>query len=157
MVSEKLKKIIFKKLSIDLQEFKVIQYNGSIWVIDSKNIKWIFEYFPENKKLFWKYDFFNNFFDLFSLEMDKFEPLLLEWFQNNIKCTIEHTVGLDMTWDFLIGDVLNCVVKEIGYLRGEQETTVREVIGCKSTKKDKTYQPIRDILDSNEKKIKLFS
>jgi hypothetical protein len=74
-----LKKIVFRKLNQDLSKVEIIlSENQSIWFIDRANKYWYFE-LEKSGKLWWRYEFFTNFFPLFCLEIDEFQPLLSEW------------------------------------------------------------------------------
>jgi hypothetical protein len=78
-INDKLKKIIFNKLDNDLSHAEIILHdNESIWLIDRDNKYWYLE-FEKSGKLWWKYQFFTNFFQLFSLEKSEFEPIIKEW------------------------------------------------------------------------------
>ena len=66
MISEKLKSVIFDKLYQDLKHCEIIPYDGSIYIIARDNKFWYFEY-DKGGTLWWRYDFFNTFFELFSL------------------------------------------------------------------------------------------
>ena len=78
MISEKLKSVIFDKLYQDLKHCEIIPYDGSIYIIARDNKFWYFEY-DKGGTLWWRYDFFNTFFELFSLTYKQFQPILGEW------------------------------------------------------------------------------
>jgi hypothetical protein len=74
-----LKKIVFRKLNQDLSKVEIIvAENKSIWFIDRANKYWYFE-LEKSGKLWWRYEFFTDFFSLFCLEVNEFQPLLSEW------------------------------------------------------------------------------
>jgi len=78
-MNPRLKKIIFSKLNDDLSKVEIIlSENQSIWFIDRANKYWYFE-LEKSGKLWWRYEFFTDFFILFSLKIDEFQPLLSEW------------------------------------------------------------------------------
>jgi len=56
MINDRLKKIIFKKLTSDLSHVEVIPYDEGTWLIDRDN-KYLFLYLS-NESLWWRYDFF---------------------------------------------------------------------------------------------------
>jgi len=78
-MDSRLKKIIFKKLNKDLSKVEIIlAENQSIWFIDRANKYWYFE-LEKSGKLWWRYEFFTDFFILFCLEVNEFQPILSEW------------------------------------------------------------------------------
>lgn len=74
----RVKRIIVNKLYEDLAEVELIPYRDSIWFINKKEKRWIFQYQKEGH-LFWSRDFFQSFFRLFSLDWAIYEPVILEW------------------------------------------------------------------------------
>ena len=77
-LKKKLKKIIFRKLYEDLSGVEIIQHNGSIWFIDREKSYWYLEYWKDGT-LYWRYSFFDEFFNLFSMEMDEYEQVIVDW------------------------------------------------------------------------------
>jgi hypothetical protein len=75
----RLKNIIKKKLNNDLSSVSIIDYSGSIWFIDAKSKYWYLELYKKTKTLWWRLDFFENFFTLFSMEQREFVPIIIEW------------------------------------------------------------------------------
>ena len=90
-----LKKIVLRKLNQDLSKVEIIlSENQSIWFIDRANKYWYFE-LEKSGKLWWRYEFFTNFFPLFCLEIDEFQPLLSEWVEGILNCGVSAT-GADI-------------------------------------------------------------
>jgi hypothetical protein len=88
-----LKKIVFRKLNQDLSKVEIIlSENQSIWFIDRANKYWYFE-LEKSGKLWWRYEFFTNFFPLFCLEIDEFQPLLSEWVEGILNCGVSTTTS----------------------------------------------------------------
>ena len=108
MVSDRLKDIIFKKLYKELSKVEIIPYKDSVYFIDRDNEYWYFEY-EKKGKLWWRYNFFLNFFVLFSLEPHEYEKVMGEW----------------------VEEVLNCKVNTTTKYHGQQEQQVEEVLNCK--------------------------
>ena len=91
-----LKKIVFRKLNQDLSKVEIIlSENQSIWFIDRANKYWYFE-LEKSGKLWWRYEFFTNFFPLFCLEIDEFQPLLSEWVEGILNRGVSTTGDLGM-------------------------------------------------------------
>jgi hypothetical protein len=109
-MNPRLKKIIFDKLNEDLSTVEIIvAENKSIWFIDRANKYWYFE-LEKSGKLWWRYEFFIDFFILFSLKTDEFQPLLSEWVEGVLNCRVSATL-----WDgggarWAVEGVLNCRV-----------------------------------------------
>lgn len=130
MISDKLKQIIFNELYTQLKDVEIIPYNGSVWFINRSEKYWYLE-LNSNNHLWWRYSFFVDFFQLFSLEIYQIEPLIREWTEWVLNRGV---IKVDSLWtpnSKLIGDVLNHKITktEIGYY------------GCR--------QLIEDMLDSN--------
>jgi hypothetical protein len=78
-MDSRLKKIIFKKLNRDLEKCEIIfAENQSIWFIDRASKYWYFE-LEKSGKLWWRYEFFTDFFIIFDLENKDFQPILSQW------------------------------------------------------------------------------
>ena len=78
-MNPRLKNIIKNKLSEDLSSVSIINYNGSIWFIDPKSKYWYLELYKKTKTLWWRLDFFEDFFILFGMEQREFVPIIIEW------------------------------------------------------------------------------
>jgi hypothetical protein len=89
-MNDRLKNIIFKKLYEDLSNVEIIPYNNSIWFIDREKKHWYFEY-EKSGILWWRYDFFKNFFNLFSFEKNDYEPIISEWVEEVLNYKVETT------------------------------------------------------------------
>jgi len=89
-INDRFKRIIFKKLVKDLSHVEVIPYKGSIWFIDRDKKYWYFE-LKNNGSLWWRYNFFDRFFQAFSLEQSDYEPLIAEWVEEVLKRKVNMT------------------------------------------------------------------
>jgi hypothetical protein len=95
-MNPRLKKIIFSKLNDDLSKVEIIvSENKSIWFIDRANKYWYFE-LEKSGKLWWRYEFFTDFFPLFCLGVNEFQPLLSEWVEGILNCGVSATGDLGM-------------------------------------------------------------
>jgi len=94
---ERLKRIIFKKLDQDLGQAEIIvDDNKSIWFIDRANKYWYLE-LRSSGTLWWRYTFFNDFFPLFGMVREEYEPVIAEWVGEVLKRGVYSTqcnVGL---------------------------------------------------------------
>ena len=93
---QRLKEIVFKKLNQDLSKVEIIvAENKSIWFIDRANKYWYFE-LEKSGKLWWRYEFFTDFFILFCLEVNEFQPILSEWVEGILNRGVSATGDLGM-------------------------------------------------------------
>ena len=119
-----LKKIVFRKLNQDLSKIEIIlSENQSIWFIDRANKYWYFE-LEKSGKLWWRYEFFTNFFPLFCLEVNEFQPLLSEWVEGILNRGVSATGDLGMERISTVESILNH-----GYRKGSRK--VDEVLNHK--------------------------
>ena len=129
-INDRLKNIIFKKLYNDLSHVEIIPYEGDIWFID-RNIKYWYLELKNNGKLWWRSNFFDRFFQAFSLERNNYESLIAEWVEevlNNKVNTIDGGVG---SGDFRVEEVLNNKVNTIDNRFHIPSPSVEEVLNRK--------------------------
>jgi len=149
-ISNKLKKVIFKKLYKDLSHVDIIPYNDSIWFIDKGNSYWYFEFENDSKQLWWRYDFFTDYFNLFSMEEKTFVPILSEWVEN----ILNHKVNeIDRHFFFrghIVEEMLNCNV-ETTSSSSTPFFRVEEILNCKveTTTSSQTFllQRVEEVLN----------
>jgi hypothetical protein len=147
MIHDKLKKIIFNKLYKDLSKVEIIDYCDSIWFIDRDNKYWYFEY-EKVGRLYWRYDFFPNFFSVFSLERNEFESIISEWIEEVLNCKVNAKSSGLFSNNSWVEDALNYKVDtthphklnrertvedtlNITLIRGQNLRNVDEVLDCK--------------------------
>ena len=130
MVSDRLKDIIFKKLYKELSKVEIIPYKDSVYFIDRDNVYWYFEY-EKKGKLWWRYNFFLNFFVLFSLEPHEYEKVMGEWVEEVINCKVNTTDNGIRNMIIKVEEVLNCKVNTTTKYHGQQEQQVEEALNCK--------------------------
>jgi hypothetical protein len=134
MVSDRLKEVIFNKLYSELSHLEIIEYKGEIWFIDREDSRWYFIY-NTNGTMWWKYGFFCNFFEFFSItERDKFGPILSSWVEEVLNCRVTTTRFFRGQNPMQVEDVLNCRVITINYKDMLLEKTVESVLNHKVTK-----------------------
>ena len=110
----RIKKIIFSKLYEDLAQVEIIPCDNSLWFIDRENKCWFLEYNLLWGSLWWRLDFFRNFFNLFSMKIDEYEPYICEWVEEVLNCKVYEMRGGTMYSDSSVEEVLNCKVYELG-------------------------------------------
>jgi hypothetical protein len=106
MVTDKLKQLIFKQLYKELGNVEIIPYNGSIWFIDRQEKYWYFD-FENSGALYWRYGFFPNFFEMFSLEREDFEPILASWVEEVLNHKVSTTAFVEIFSCGAVEEVLN--------------------------------------------------
>jgi hypothetical protein len=88
----------------------IINYNGSIWFIDPKLKYWYLELYKKTKTLWWRLDFFEDFFILFGMEQREFVPIIIEWVEEVLNGKVASTFKALNTKSGKVEEVLNCEV-----------------------------------------------
>jgi len=117
MITDKFKRIIFDKLTSDLSEVDIIFHNDSLWFINREKKYWYLE-LEKSGKLYWRWQFFTNFFSPFTMERNEYEPLIKEWVESVLNCGVITTVLRKGENSPMVESVLNCGVT----------TTVKKVV-----------------------------
>ena len=98
----KLKKLIFKKIYDDLADAEVIEYGGNIWFIKREDPYFYLEY-EHTGVLWYDWDFFKNFFSLFSMNKIDFQPIILDDIQQEDiqqeKIKEKNTINRHISWE----------------------------------------------------------
>jgi hypothetical protein len=123
----RLKKIIFNKLYEDLKHAEIIPYKDSIWFIDREKKYWYLEY-EKSGHLWWKYDFFTNFFMLFSMERSEFELVIADWVEEVLNFKVDTTGLLSFIPINWVEEVLNFKVDTTYWWSIENDIMVEEVL-----------------------------
>jgi hypothetical protein len=129
-INDRLKNIIFKKLYNDLSHVEIIPYEGDIWFID-RNIKYWYLELKNNGKLWWRSNFFDRFFQAFSLERIDYESLIAEWVEEVLNNKVNTTQGFPFRIDDVVEEVLNNKVNTTIPLPNPPTNRVEEVLNRK--------------------------
>ena len=129
-MNEKLKKIIFKKLYEDLSGVEIIQHNDSIWFIDRDEKYWYLEYIKDGT-LYWRYSFFNNFFNLFSTQFDEYEQVIVNWVEEVLNCKVVTPTFTITAMENTVEEVLNYKVVTPYFNKFRWMLEVEEVLNYK--------------------------
>jgi hypothetical protein len=152
VMNEKLKKIIFRKLYEDLSGVEIIQHHDSIWFIDRDKKFWYLEY-QNGGKLYWRYPFFGEFFNLFSMEMDVYEQVIVDWVEEVLNSKVITPRGSKSHSNDWVEEVLNCKVVTPGIDAALYDLRVEEVLNSKVVTPDmsqKNYEPmVGEVLNGN--------
>jgi hypothetical protein len=127
-MNPKLKQIIKNKLSEDFSSVSIINYNGSIWFIDPKSKYWYLELYKKTKTLWWRLDFFEDFFILFGMEQNEFAPIISEWVEEVLNGKIVSIPRCGAASKRRVEEVLNCEVVSTGSQLGSGWGLVEEVL-----------------------------
>ena len=127
MVPDRLKKIIFRKLYDDLSHMEIISFRNSIWFIDREEKYWYFE-LQSDGTLWWRYQFFSDFFILFSLERDDYQSILARWVEEVLNSRVNKAYEAEHYEDSQVEEVLNSRVYTTLVARGGNGWKVEEVL-----------------------------
>ena len=130
MIPDRLKKIIFRKLYNDLSHVEIIPFNNSIWFVDRDEKYWYFE-LQKDGTLWWRYQFFSEFFVMFSLVRDEFQSILAEWVEEVLNSRVIKTYKLDIDSFTRVEEVLNSKVNTTPCVSGSLQEKVDEVLNSR--------------------------
>ena len=155
MVPDRLKKIIFRKLYDDLSHVEIIPFNNSIWFVDRDEKYWYFE-LQKDGTLWWRYQFFSDFFIMFSLVRDEFQSILAEWVEE----VLNSRVYITKVWRGIDSNgmevVLNSRVDTTLHGAGKEFPMVEEVLNSRVIKTSEHYfkesETVEDVLNSRVNK-----
>ena len=103
----RLKKRIFDKLYNDLKDVEIIDCGDYIWFVDRDKEYWYLQY-KKSGDLWWRYQFFDNFFLLFSMERLQYEQVIADWVEEVLNCKVDTTFSPVMYISVEVEEVLNC-------------------------------------------------
>ena len=126
-MDKKLKKIIFKKLYEDLSGVEIIHHEDSIWFIDRDKKFWYLEY-QNGGELYWRYPFFGDFFNLFSMEIDEYEQVISDWVEEVLNCKVVTPCFPTSRVKAKVEEVLNCKVVTSKQIRFSNPILVEKVL-----------------------------
>ena len=130
VITDRLKQIIFKHLYRELGDCEIIPYNGSTWFINRDNKHWYLE-LDESGALWWRYDFFNSFFQIFSMSSGDFCPVLSSWVEEVLNHKVSTTELYDGQARILVEEVLNHKVSTTVSIKPPSTMEVEEVLNHK--------------------------
>jgi hypothetical protein len=160
-MNPRLKNIIKNKLSEDLSSVSIIDYSGSIWFIDAKSKYWYLEVYKKTKTLWWRLDFFEDFFTLFGMEQREFVPIIIEWVEEVLngkvvsslkafnpksekveevlKGEVVSTQGTSGSFRMEVEEVLKGEVVSTLRQKLRQETQVKEILNTEAASTDQMF------------------
>jgi len=156
-VSPRIKEIIFNKLLNDMKNAEIIEDNDDIWAIDPDEKYWYFQ-LKKDGTLWWRWDFFNDFFKLFSLEKNEYEPILRDMVEHILNRQVKAS-----NWDPAAAqqraeDVIDRKIKTSTAVGHRTLNTIKNVIDRKVKRSERMMAgmriPVDAVLDRRNKKIK---
>ena len=153
-MNPRLKQIIKNKLSEDFSSVSIIDYNGSIWFIDAKSKYWYLELYKKTKTLWWRLDFFEDFFILFGMEQREFVPIIIEWVEEVLNSRVYITKvwrGIDSNGveEVLNGEVVSTQGTPGSFRMEVEEVLKSEVVSTYRQKLRQEFQ-VEEILNTKE-------
>ena len=106
MVSDRLKKFIFDKLYKELSHLEIIPYDNSLFFIDRKEKYWYLE-LENNGTLYWRFGFFSEFFQPFSMESPVYVKIISDWVEEVLNHKVSTTIVKNISFPFKVEEVLN--------------------------------------------------
>lgn len=136
MVSERLRNIIFNRLYKELGHVEIIPYEGSLYFMDREKKEWYLEYGNDyHRTLWWKFNFFNEFFSVFSLEHTEYSKIIGLWVGEVLNSKIGKTDYVYFYPKSAVenvlrynGELLNYKVEKTYVSYGKFQSTVDEIL-----------------------------
>ena len=132
-MNDRLKKIIFKKLSKHISEIDIVfvQETDSVFFIDIEDEYWYFE-LEKSGLLWWKLDFFRIFFKMFSIEFTEYDELVKNWFEKFISLDVKSTQLSTMHKEANTQYFLPEIIKKINRSETNQRIKIKDLINKKN-------------------------
>ena len=105
-MTDNLKQFIFNNLIKDLSNVEIIRHDESLWFINRENKYWYLE-LVKTGKLYWRYQFFSEFFDMYSIDRDVYEPIIKEFVELVLNCDVSSTKTTMAVSSKMVFTVLN--------------------------------------------------
>jgi len=106
MISDRTKQFIFNNLIQDLSNVEMIRHDESLWFIDREKKYWYLE-LVKTGKLYWRYQFFTEFFEMYSIERIVYEPIIREFVELVLNNRITTTAAAERNSKKRLEDALN--------------------------------------------------
>lgn len=146
MISDRTKQFIFNNLIKDLSNVEIIRHDESLWFIDREKKYWYLE-LVKTGKLYWRYQFFTEFFDMYSIDRDVYEPIIKEFVELvlNNGITSSRPANKSLT---IVDSVLNDGVTSMGFTNRDKPFIVDSVLSNGITSTHEIAGLSDDIVDS---------
>ena len=151
MISDRLKKFIFRKLYDDLSHVEIIPFKNSIWFVDRDEKYWYFE-LQKDGTLWWRYQFFSEFFEMFCMVRDEFQSILAEWVEEVLNSRVDTTFTGDAFFDHQVEEVLNSRVNKTISVKWHVGNRAEEVLNSRVDTtfncRQFVYSSVEEVLNS---------
>ena len=130
---EKFKQGFIKQIEKELNKCEII-YNPNtkgIWFVNREEKYWYLEYKVDTNYLWWRYDYFRMFMELFCMDSEVFQKLISEWVENKLNGKVDSTTSKGLILKGMVEDTLNCKVDTTRYERTPIEWRVEETLNFK--------------------------
>ena len=125
----------------------IYNHNGSLWIINTKELKWVVE-FTNDKTLWYNYNLFKNLFKGISLDLMENQKYVTEWFESRFLnvYTVKTTVDPFFDQDQYVEDTIQNGVKYTKNQKLNDLSVVEDTIqnGVKDTKRTRLIKLAAD-------------
>ena len=148
----KRKEVLFEIIDDVTNGMDIYNHNGSLWIINTKELKWVVE-FTNDKTLWYNYNLFKNLFKAISLDVSENQKYITEWFESRFLnvYTVKTTVDPFFDQDQYVKETIQNGVKDTKEFKWLQIDDVEDIIqngvkhtdcydGRRSTKVEDTIQ-----------------
>lgn len=104
--SEKLKKLVFDKITCDLSNTTFHPHGQEIWIINFDTKEWFFEYHNDGQ-LWYNQKLFSVYLPLFSLTNSENQKFIKYWFETSLKLTVNKIARKNSNMDYYIDGIIN--------------------------------------------------
>jgi hypothetical protein len=132
----KRKEVLFEIIDDVTNGMDIYNHNGSLWIINTKELKWVVE-FTNDKTLWYNYNLFKNLFKAISLDVSENQKYITEWFESRFLnvYTVKTTVDPFFDQDQYVKETIQNGVKDTKEFKWLQIDDVEDTIqnGVKRT------------------------
>ena len=130
---EKFKQGFIKQIEKELNKCEII-YNPNtkgIWFVNREEKYWYLEYKVDTNYLWWRYDYFRMFMELFCMDGNVFREIISEWVENKLNGKVDSTTSKGLILKGMVEDTLNCKVDTTKSLNFPNGLAVEDTLNCK--------------------------
>jgi hypothetical protein len=129
--------MIFTIFNTQVKDADFYKHNDSTWLIFTSKKKWVFELSKEGT-LWYNYYFFNNFFELLSLDVIENQNYITEWVEDTIQNGVKYTRNRKIEFRNFVEDTIQNGVKythlggkdrKIGEIKDIIQNGVKDIVG----------------------------
>ena len=156
----KRKEVLFEIIDDVTNGMDIYNHNGSLWIINTKELKWVVE-FTNDKTLWYNYNLFKNLFKAISLDVSENQKYITEWFESRFLnvYTVKTTVDPFFDQDQYVEDTIQNGVKYTKNQKLNDLSVVEDTIqnGVKDTRRTRLIklaadQMVEDTIQNGVKK-----